>query len=164
MPWQDFRVAVRGLRRSPGFALTCILTVAAAVGMATSVFSVVNAVLLRPLPYHDAGRLAMIWSSSENNRRGSVPFDDLEDWRRVRGQMTLMVRAKGDANALAAAVRKAVFAADAEQPVFDVKPLEQIVSNTIAARRWGVWLLAIFAFQRLVGGRRRDLRRSFVFG
>ncbi len=76
------RLSIRSLLRAPGFAWTCILTVALAVGMATSVFGVVNAVLLRPLPYKDAGRLAIIWSSSTHEGRGPVSFDDFEDWRR----------------------------------------------------------------------------------
>ena len=50
----------RRFNRSPGFSLTIILTGAAAVGMAASVFSVLNAVLLRPLPYKDPARLASI--------------------------------------------------------------------------------------------------------
>jgi putative ABC transport system permease protein len=79
---QNLRISVRSLLRVPGFATTSILTVAVAVGMATSVFSVVNALLLRPLPYKNAGRLAVIWSSSPNGSRGPVSFDDFEDWRR----------------------------------------------------------------------------------
>jgi putative ABC transport system permease protein len=78
----DLRISVRSLFRAPGFALTSILTVALAVGMATAVFSVVNAVLLRPLPYKEAGRLAVIWTVWPNEPRGPVAFDDFEDWRR----------------------------------------------------------------------------------
>jgi putative ABC transport system permease protein len=82
MTLHDLRIAVRSLLRVPGFALTSVLTIALAVGMATSVFGVVNAVLLRPLPYKDAGRMAVIWSSSPHEARGPVSFDDFEDWRR----------------------------------------------------------------------------------
>jgi len=60
-----------------------------------------------------------------------------------------MVRTSGHPEQLALPVQKAVFAVDADQPVYDVKPLEQIVSNTIAARRFGLWLLAAFAFTAL---------------
>ena len=67
--------------------MSAIATLALAVGMTTSVFSVVNAVLLRPLPYRDAERLAVIWSVFSNNGRGPVSFDDFEDWR--RGSKTL---------------------------------------------------------------------------
>jgi putative ABC transport system permease protein len=75
-------MSIRSVFRAPAFALTSILTIALAVGMAIAVFSVVNAVLLRPLPYPDAGRLAVIWSSSSTDSRGPVSFDDFEDWRR----------------------------------------------------------------------------------
>ena len=82
MIWQDVKVSARSLLRAPAFAAMAILTLAIAIGMATSVFSIVNALLLRPLPYRNAGRLAMIWSVSNNNSRGPVSFDDFEDWRR----------------------------------------------------------------------------------
>jgi putative ABC transport system permease protein len=63
--------------------------------------------------------------------------------------MTLLVRTSGNVNALGSAVRRAVLAADAEQSVYNVTPLEEIVSNSIATRRLGLWLLGVFAFGAL---------------
>ena len=60
---QDFRIALRSLLRAPGFAAAAILTLAVAIGMATSVFTIVDALLLRPLPYTHADRLALLWTS-----------------------------------------------------------------------------------------------------
>lgn len=82
MFWRDFRVAFRNLFRSRGLAVGAIATLGLAVGMATSIFTVVNAVLLRPLPYRNADRLAVLWSVFSQNGRGPVSFDDFEDWRR----------------------------------------------------------------------------------
>jgi|SRR5579872_125631 len=82
MTWQDFRIALRILFRSRRLAAGAITTLALAIGMTTSVFSIVNSVLLRPLPYRDADRLAVMWSMFSQNGRGPVSFDDFEDWRR----------------------------------------------------------------------------------
>ena len=57
----DIRFALRRLRTAPGFAAVVLLTVALGVGANTAIFSVVNAMLLRPLPYRDAGRLVAVW-------------------------------------------------------------------------------------------------------
>ena len=59
---QDLSYAVRGLRRAPGFTAVAILTLALGIGANTAIFSVVNAAMLRPLPFHDAARLVFLWN------------------------------------------------------------------------------------------------------
>jgi putative ABC transport system permease protein len=59
--WNDLGFATRTLRKNPAFALTAILTLALGIGATTAIFSVVNTVLLRPLPYDHPERLAIIW-------------------------------------------------------------------------------------------------------
>src|SRR5258706_8497354 len=61
---QDVRYAVRTLAKNPGFAAAAILSLAIGIGANTAIFSVTDALLLRPLPYKDADRLAIMWQRS----------------------------------------------------------------------------------------------------
>ena len=69
---RDARHAVRMILRAPGFSLIAIMTFAVGIGVNTAVFTVVNGVLLRPLPYPDAERITMLWM---DNRRQAIPED-----------------------------------------------------------------------------------------
>jgi predicted permease len=74
---QDVRFALRHLVRNPGFAATAILTLALGIGATTAIFSVVNAVILRPLPFSDPDRLMTVYSTSPSYARGGISFFDL---------------------------------------------------------------------------------------
>src|SRR6187399_1290643 len=63
MVMPELRLAIRRLRRQPVFALVSVLTIALGVGGTTAIFSLVYQLLLRPLPYRDAGRLVFVWNS-----------------------------------------------------------------------------------------------------
>ena len=65
---QDVRFGVRTLRRNPGFAGTVVLTLALATGATTAIFSVVNSVLLRPLPFADPDRLVQVYGRNWRER------------------------------------------------------------------------------------------------
>ena len=78
----DVKYAVRALRNNPGFATVAVLTMALGIGSSTAVFSVVNAVLLRPLPFREPGRLMMVWETREAwGDRSVVSYQNFRDWR-----------------------------------------------------------------------------------
>lgn len=79
---QDIRFALRLWRRRPGFALVAIVTLALGVGANTAMFSIVNAVLLRPLPYPDGDRLVSVFTRTDGSRQGLLSYKEYEEIRR----------------------------------------------------------------------------------
>ena len=78
----DVRYALRGMRRSPGFAAAAILTLALGMGATTAIFSVIKGVLLAPLPYREPDRSVMIWSRWKEFEKTWVSEGEVLDYRR----------------------------------------------------------------------------------
>ena len=78
--WQDVRYALRQLRRSPGFAAVCLFTLALGIGANTAMFSVVQGVLLAPLPFPQANRLVFLWEKRPGVPQLYVSYPNFEDW------------------------------------------------------------------------------------
>jgi len=85
-PWfgeldRDVRVSWRSLRRDPVFAIVALVTLAVGIGATTAIFTVVNAVLLRPLPYPAPDRMVAIWQVTRASDRASVSIPNFRDWQ-----------------------------------------------------------------------------------
>lgn len=84
---QDIRFAVRNLRKNPGFTLIAAVTLALGIGTNTTIFSVVEGVLIKPYPFHDPDRLVVLYETRarDNINRAGPSYQDVRDWQR-RGQ------------------------------------------------------------------------------
>src|ERR1700733_8173705 len=79
---QDLRYALRQLRKSPGFTLVAVLTLALGIGANTAVFSVVEGVVLAPLHYFQPDRLVMVWENNPRFPRVWDSYPNFQDWQR----------------------------------------------------------------------------------
>jgi predicted permease len=78
--WQNLRYGVRVLAKNPGFALMAVLTLTIGIGANTAIFTVVNSVLLRPMPYHEPEQLMILAERDNRFEDGSVAYLNFNDW------------------------------------------------------------------------------------
>jgi macrolide transport system ATP-binding/permease protein len=88
--WQDFRFAIRQLRRSPGFTVTAVLMLALGIGASVAIFAFVDAALIKPLPYRDPNRLVDVNERAAMFPRSNLSYQDYVDWKKMNKVFTAM--------------------------------------------------------------------------
>jgi predicted permease len=93
---QDVRYAIRMLRKNPAFTLIAVLTLALGIGANTAIFSVINGVLLRPLPYPQPNELVALSEKSMNFESSSISYPNFLDWRRSNSTFASIAAYRSD--------------------------------------------------------------------
>jgi len=94
--WHDVRYGLRVLSKSPGFAAVAILTLALGIGTNTALFSVVNAVLLNPLPFPEPDRLVAVYSRDSNFGQSSISYPNFQDWQKENKSFAALGASRGE--------------------------------------------------------------------
>ncbi len=157
--WQDVRFAARSLRRNMFFAAVAVLTLAVGVAANAAMFSVTNAILLRPLPYVAPDSLVLIWTAdpARNIHEGATSYLTLTDWRRENKIFTDLAFWKERAgNISGGSEPERVVGALTSASLFPMLGIAPVVGRTFTAReeqeRAAVVVLSHRLWQRRFGG------------
>jgi putative ABC transport system permease protein len=161
--WQDFRYAIRTLINNPGFAMVAILTLALGIGANTAIFSVINAVMLRPLPFRAPDQLCIVTESLPSLPAIGPSYEDFQDFRERTKSFsamsaawitTLTLTGSGEPERLPAQMTSAsmfpLLGADAR-----LGRTFASEEDRVAERRWWCWA-TVSGAGALLGPRRRS--------
>src|SRR5271165_4588794 len=167
--WHDVRFALRQLRKSPGFALTAVLTLSMGIGVNTAIFSIMDAVVLRPLAIPDLSRVVTVAEEQNRGDYQQVALANYQDWKRQsRSFETLAVRTFAELALTGAGDAAHVDAAYASANFFDVMRVEPLLGRTfldsetqpgkdnVAVLSYGFWKKQ-FGADPAVAGRKIEL-------
>jgi putative ABC transport system permease protein len=152
----DLRFAIRMLRRSPAATASAVVMLALGVGSATAIFSIVNSVLVRPLPWRDSERIMTLWELAKDGHQMHVSTLNYQDWRSQSTRLEFMTALGGSPATLAGGERSArgyaaIFHGDVldvyglhlaagraftEQETLTGSPPVAVVSNGLAKQLW----------------------------
>ena len=172
---QDLRLAVRQLLKNPAFTATAVLTLALGIGANTAIFSAVNAVLMRPLPYPESDRLAEVTSTDVSGVRFGVSYPDLMDLRGMQGTFTgVAAYSTQRYNLSGAGDPREVQAAFVTADLFDVLRVNPVVGRAfgpaeerdpVALLSYGLWSTSFGRDPAILGtGISLDAKRYTVIG
>ena len=165
---RDVRYAVRRLIAAPGFTGVAVLTLALGIGANSAIFSVVNGVLLRPLPFADADRLAMVWNDNQriSMRTDITSWPAFEDWRtRSRSFARMAGYSASGANLAGDFGAERVMRAQVSEEFFEVLGVSPVLGRGFTAEEMvpntaPVVVLSHAVWQQRFGGARDVIGRS----
>ena len=161
----DIRYALRWLRRSPAFTLVAVLTLALGIGALTAIFAVVNTVLLQPLPYAEADRLAVLYGRHvEHGDGNNISYPDYESWQqRVKSFSSLGIFQWESHTISGDGAAERLAGADVSSELFPILGVEPILGRSITKeeQRQGhrVAIIGHGLWQRRYAGERSVLGR-----
>jgi putative ABC transport system permease protein len=131
---QDLRFGIRQVTQSPGFGLTVMVTLALTIGIATAVFSVLYAMVIRPLPYRDAARIAALDTRSAGGGPQAASYPEYLDWRRMSRSFSALAGLSLSTVGLEGSTGPvALHEVQATDNFFDVFGVSPILGRTFAA-------------------------------
>jgi putative ABC transport system permease protein len=167
--WQDLRYGLRMMLKNPGFTTMAVLTLALGIGANTAIFSVVNGVLLRPLPYRDPHNLLTVWETLRNKGQLQVSTPNFQDWRRENHVFTDLAAFSGSDTAVTLPEgTESINVGEATANLFTVLGTQPALGRNFQAdeeaRRERVILLSHELWQRMFGGAAGIVGRSITVG
>lgn len=130
---KDLRFALRMIRNSPGFTTIAILTLALGIGANTAIFSFVDAVLLRPLPYPHPEQIVMVWEKPPGGERNGISTLNFLDWKRQNTVFTAMAARTGGSMTLTGGDRPVQVQGErVSAPYFDIFGIKPMLGRTFA--------------------------------
>ena len=161
---QDIRYGLRMLRKNPGFTAIAVLTLALGIGANTALFSVINGVLLNPLPFSQADQLVTLSESKPNFEYGSISYPNFRDWQKENRTLSSVAAFRSYAFSLTGAGEaqqvKGEFVSSDTFPMLGVKPLvgrtfvsgeDEIGAAPIAMLAEGLWRRKFGAREDILG-------------
>jgi putative ABC transport system permease protein len=129
------RYAIRTLLRSPGFATVSLLTLALGIGANTAIFSFVNGVLLKPLPYQDPHSIVLVWEKPPEGHRNGISTLNFLDWKKQNNVFEAMaaVRFGGSVTLTGAGEPVELAASGVSAPYFDIFKVRAALGRTFAS-------------------------------
>ena len=165
---QDLRFGVRTLRKAPGLTVVAVIALALGIGANTAMFSIVNAVLLQPLPYAEPDRLLQLYTSMPQFREASVSYPNFLDWKERSRSFELMAAYRGDTfNLTGQATPERLRGQMASADIFPTLGMKPVVGRTFTAdedRRGGAPVVVLTSnfWKTHFGGDPQVLGRSLT--